>query len=59
MHNNSNELVLKLTIKRKLMGIIDSQSCSGGNRTRLNGTGDEKEGESMSFGVRRSKGDVI
>ena len=27
------------------MGMVDSQSCSGGNRTRLDGTGDEKEGE--------------
>ena len=39
--------------------MVDSQSCSGGNRTRLDGTGDEKEGESMSFGVQRSKGNVI
>ena len=41
------------------MGMVDSQSCSSGNQTRLDGTADEKEGESMSFGVRRSKGDVI
>ena len=34
--------------------MVDSQSCSGGNQTRLNGTGDEKEGEVMSFGDRRS-----
>ena len=51
IHDNSSELVLKLTIKRKLMGMVDSQSCSDGNRTELDGTGDEKEGEPMSFGV--------
>ena len=59
MHNNSDGPILKLTIKRKLMGMVDSQSCSGGNQTRLDGTGDEKEGEVMSFGDRRSGGDVI
>ena len=41
------------------MGMVDSQSCSGGNRTRLDGTGDEKEGELMSFSVQRSEGNVI
>ena len=53
IHNNSDGLVLKLTIKRKLMGMVDSQSCSDGNRTGLDGTGDEKEGEPMSFGDRK------
>ena len=32
------------------MGMVDSQSCSSSNRTRLDGTGDEKEGEVRSFG---------
>ena len=41
------------------MGMVDSQSCSGGNQTRLDGTGDEKEEEVMSFGDRQSGGDVI
>ena len=41
------------------MGMVDSQSCLGGNRMRLDGTGNEKEGEPMSFGVWRSEGDVI
>ena len=41
------------------MGMVDSQSCSDGNRTGLDGTGDEKEGEPMSFGVRRPEGNVI
>ena len=41
------------------MGMVDSQSCSGGNRTRLDGINDEKEGEPMSFDVRRSEGNVI
>ena len=50
IHDNSSGLVLKLTIKRKLMGMVDSQSCSARNRTGLDGTGDEKEGEPMSFG---------
>ena len=57
--NNSDGPVLKLTIKRKLMGMVDSQSCSSGNQTRLDGIADEKEGESMSFSVRRSGADVI
>ena len=39
--------------------MVDSQSCSGGNQTRLDGTGDEKKGEVMSFSDRRSGGDVI
>ena len=34
------------------MGIVDSQSCSGGNRTRLDGIDDEKEEEVISFGDR-------
>ena len=59
IHDNLGGLVLKLTIKRKLMGMVDSQSCSDGNRTGLDGTGDEKEGESMSFGVRQPEGKVI
>ena len=54
-----NGPILKLTIKRKLMGMVDSQSCSSGNQTILDGTGDEKEGEVMSFGVRRLGADVI
>ena len=58
-HNNSGRLVLKLTIKRKLMGMVDSQSCSAGNRIGLYGTDDKKEGEPMSFGVRRSEGNII
>ena len=41
------------------MGMVDSQSCLGGNRTRLDGTSDEKEGEPMSFGVRQSEGNII
>ena len=53
IHNNSGGLVLKIIIKRKLMGMVDSQSCLDGNRTGLDGTGNEKEGEPMSFGVRR------
>ena len=59
IHDNSSELVLKLTIKRKLMGMVDSQSCSDGNRIGLDGTDDEKEGEPMSFGVWRPEGNVI
>ena len=59
LHNNSSRLVLKLTIKRKLMGMVDSQSCSIGNRTELYGTSNEKEGELMSFGVRRPEGNII
>ena len=59
IHDNSGGLVLKLTIKRKLMGMVDSQSCSDGNRTGLDGTDDEKERESMSFGVRQPEGKVI
>ena len=59
IHNNLDGLVLKLTIKRKLMGMVDSQSCSDGNRIGLDGTGDEKEGEPMSFGVWRPEGNVI
>ena len=59
LHNNSGRLVLKLTIKRKLMGMVDSQSCSVGNRTELYGTDDEKEGEPMSFGVQRPEGNII
>ena len=39
--------------------MVDSQSCLGGNKTRLDGTGDEKKGEVMSFSDRRSGGDVI
>ena len=39
--------------------MVDSQSCSDGNRTGLDGTDDEKERESMSFGVRQPKGNVI
>ena len=41
------------------MGMVDSQSCSDGNRIGLDGTGDEKEGEPMSFGVWRPEGNVI
>ena len=41
------------------MGMVDSQSCSGGNQTRLDGTGDEKEGGPMSFGVQQSEGNII
>ena len=52
IHDNSGGLVLKLTIKRKLIGMVDSQSCLDGNQSRLDGTRDEKEGESMSFSVR-------
>ena len=59
IHNNLDGLVLKLTIKRKLMGMVDSQSCSDGNRIGLDGTDDEKEGEPMSFGVWRPEGNVI
>ena len=59
LHNNSGRLVLKLTIKRRLMGMVDSQSCSARNRTRSYGTDDEKEGEPMSFGVRRPEGNII
>ena len=58
LHNNLSKLVLKLTIKRKLMGMVDLQSCSAGNRTGLYDTGDEKEGELMSFGVRRPEGNI-
>ena len=35
------------------MGMVDSQSCLSGNRTRLDGTSDEKEGEVRSFGDRK------
>ncbi|KAM3696597.1 hypothetical protein ACB098_06G052200 [Castanea mollissima] len=31
--------------KRKLMGMVDSQSCSSSNRSSMDGTGDEKEEE--------------
>ena len=41
------------------MGMVDSQSCLGGNRTGLDGTGGEKEREPMSFGVRRPEGNII
>ena len=41
------------------MGMVDSQSCSAGNRTGLYDTDDEKEGELMSFGVRRPEGNII
>ena len=39
--------------------MVDSQSCSAGNRTGLYDTDDEKEGELMSFGVRRPEGNII
>ena len=59
LHNNSGRLVLKLIIKRRLVGMVDSQSCSARNRTGSYGTGDEKEGEPMSFGVQRPEGNII
>ena len=59
LHNNSGRLVLKLTIKRRLVGMVDSQSCSAGNRIGSYGTDDEKEGEPMSFGVQRPEGNII
>ena len=59
VHDNLGGLVLKLTITRKLMGMVDSQSCSDRNRTGLDGIGDEKEGEPMSFGVWRPEGNFI
>ena len=39
--------------------MVDSQSCSAGNRIGSYGTSDEKEGELMSFGVRRPEGNII
>ena len=41
------------------MGMVDSQSCLCGNQTRLDGIGDEKEGEVMSIGDWPLGGDVI
>ena len=34
--------------------MVDSQSCSGGNQTRLDGIGDEKEGEVISYDDQQS-----
>ena len=31
--------------KRKLMGMVDSQSCSSNSRANMDGTGDVKEDE--------------
>ena len=36
------------------MGMVDSQSCSSSNQTRLDGTSNEKEGEVRSFGDQQS-----
>ena len=32
------------------MGMVDSQSCSSNNQTKLDGTSDKKEREVRSFG---------
>ena len=38
-------LVIQLTTKEKVLGMVDPQSCSSSNRASMDGTDDEKEKE--------------